>query len=43
MITSAYRNVRQAEKESVVDTRTAAYLVALKRLERVYSERGIFP
>jgi glutamate dehydrogenase (NAD(P)+) len=43
MITSAYRNVRQAEKESVVDARTAAYLVALKRLERVYSERGIFP
>jgi len=43
MIKSAYRAVRQAEKESVTDPRTAAYVVALKRLERVYLERGIFP
>lgn len=43
MITRAYRAVRQTEKESVVDSRTAAYLVALRRLECVYMERGIFP
>ncbi|GMU33319.1 MAG: glutamate dehydrogenase [Planctomycetia bacterium] len=43
MITNAYRSVRRTEKESNVDPRTAAYLVALKRLERLYMERGIFP
>lgn len=43
MIIAAYRNVRQAERESVVDARTAAYLVAIQRLERTYAERGIFP
>jgi glutamate dehydrogenase (NAD(P)+) len=26
-----------------VDWRTAAYIVALARLEKVYRERGIFP
>jgi glutamate dehydrogenase/leucine dehydrogenase len=25
------------------DWRTAAYIVALRRLERVYKDRGIFP
>ena len=43
MITNSYQAVRQAQKESDVDPRTAAYLVALRRLERVYVERGIFP
>jgi glutamate dehydrogenase/leucine dehydrogenase len=43
MIMNASRVVRQAEQEVEVDARTAAYIVALRRLERVYRERGIFP
>jgi glutamate dehydrogenase (NAD(P)+) len=43
MIMKACRLVRQAEHEVGVDARTAAYIVALRRLERVYRERGIFP
>lgn len=42
-ITSAYEKVRDAAKEYNADWRTAAYIVALTRLEKVYKERGIFP
>jgi len=39
----AYGRVRDIAKEFKTDWRTAAYIVALKRLETVYKERGIFP
>jgi len=42
-ITSAYRRVRDKAAELNTDWRTAAYVLALSRLERVYKERGIFP
>jgi glutamate dehydrogenase (NAD(P)+) len=42
-ITNAYRRVRDTAKSYNTDWRTAAYIVALCRLETVYKERGIFP
>jgi glutamate dehydrogenase (NAD(P)+) len=42
-ITCAYAKVRDAAKQFDTDWRTAAYIVALSHLERVYKERGIFP
>ncbi|NIM97877.1 MAG: glutamate dehydrogenase [candidate division Zixibacteria bacterium] len=42
-IVSAYRRVSDAAKKYDTDWRTAAYIVALSDLERVYKERGIFP
>lgn len=42
-IIDAYGRVREAAREYRVDWRTAAYVVALARLEKVYRERGIFP
>jgi glutamate dehydrogenase (NAD(P)+) len=38
-----YELVRDTASEYNVDWRTAAYIVALNRLETVYKERGIFP
>jgi glutamate dehydrogenase (NAD(P)+) len=43
LISSAYERVRDTAAEFDTDWRTAAYIVALRRLERVYKERGIFP
>lgn len=40
---SAYRRVSKVAGELEVDRRTAAYIVALSRLEKIYQERGIFP
>jgi glutamate dehydrogenase (NAD(P)+) len=40
---SAYRRVRDAAEACDTDWRTAAYIIALTRLARVYKERGIFP
>ena len=41
---SAYERVCETRKQyGDVDWRTAAYMVALRRLERVYRDRGIFP
>jgi glutamate dehydrogenase (NAD(P)+) len=41
---SSYQRVREALKNYPgADWRIAAYIVALRRLERVYRERGIFP
>jgi glutamate dehydrogenase (NAD(P)+) len=42
-IVAAYRSVRDAARHHRTDWRTAAYTVALHRLETVYKERGIFP
>ncbi len=39
----AYASVRKAAREYGVDWRTAALIVALTRIERVYKERGLFP
>ena len=40
---NAYERVSKTAKEHNTDWRTAAYIVALTRLEKVYVERGIFP
>lgn len=40
---AGYERVRNTALEFNVDWRTAAYIVALTRLETVYKERGIFP
>ena len=42
-IVSSYERVRAAVRDLGTDWRTAAYVVALSNLERVYKERGIFP
>jgi glutamate dehydrogenase (NAD(P)+) len=42
-ILNAYGRVRETAKKHKTDWRTAAYIVALSRLETVYKERGIFP
>jgi glutamate dehydrogenase (NAD(P)+) len=42
-IVGAYKGVRDKAKEFNTDWRTAAYIVALSSIERVYKERGIFP
>jgi len=42
-IVSAYHRVRETAWKYKTDWRTAAYIVALSRLEIVYKERGIFP
>ncbi|MFO8062942.1 MAG: Glu/Leu/Phe/Val dehydrogenase [bacterium] len=43
IITLGYERVRNTAEEFDVDWRSAAYIVALKRLDIVYKERGIFP
>ncbi|GAG94301.1 unnamed protein product, partial [marine sediment metagenome] len=43
LIVSGYERVRDKAKEFGTDWRTAAYIVALRRLETVYKDRGIFP
>jgi len=43
IITRAYRKVKGYAEEHKVDWRTAAYIAALRRLEVVYRNRGIFP
>lgn len=42
-IVNAYERVREVARESQTDWRTAALVVALSYLEKVYKERGIFP
>lgn len=42
-IVAGYERVRDTASEYKIDWRTAAYIVALTRLETVYRERGIFP
>jgi glutamate dehydrogenase (NAD(P)+) len=43
ILMAAYKRVKEAAAEYDTDWRTAAYVVALKRLESTYKERGIFP
>ena len=43
MMVNAYTRVRETAIKLETDWRTAAYVVALTRLEKVYKERGIFP
>lgn len=40
---NAYNRVRDTAKEFRTDWRTAAYVVALRRLEKTYKDRGLFP
>lgn len=40
---SGYQKVKEKANQYEVDWRTAAYIVALERLEIVYKERGVFP
>ena len=40
---SAYKRVRETADEFRGDWRTGAYIVALRRIEKVYKDRGIFP
>ncbi len=42
-IVGGYQRVKEAVNKFRVNWRTAAYIVALARLEKVYKERGIFP
>ncbi len=42
-IVGGYKRVRDAARAYDTDWRTAAYIVALRRLETVYKKRGIFP
>jgi len=42
-LVNAYQRVRDTAKQFNTDWRTAAYIVALQRLETVYKDRGIFP
>ncbi len=42
-ITKAYDKVKEMTERFETDWRTAAYIVALARLETVYKEHGIFP
>lgn len=42
-IVKAYREVIASANEHGTDWRTAAYISAIRRIENVYKERGIFP
>jgi glutamate dehydrogenase (NAD(P)+) len=42
-IVNAYEKVRDKARSQMIDWRTAAHIVAISRLEKVYKERGIFP
>ena len=42
-LTRAYENVDEVARDRAIDRRTAAYIVALQRLEKVYQELGIYP
>lgn len=42
-ILKAYRDVKKVMKENKQSARTGAYVVALRRLQRAYQERGVFP
>ncbi len=43
ILKQAYTRVRALSHEKTLDWRTACYAVALRRIEQVYAERGIFP
>ena len=43
MMVKAFGDVRNMAKEKDVDNRTAAYLLAVSRVARAGTERGLFP
>ncbi len=43
LMQKAYREMRTLAKEKNIDNRTAAYAVALNRINESYVERGVFP
>ncbi|MFO0836148.1 MAG: Glu/Leu/Phe/Val dehydrogenase [Phycisphaerales bacterium] len=43
ILTRAYGRVKEMVESKSLDWRTAAYAVALRRIEQVYAERGIYP
>lgn len=43
ILKGAFRRVREAAEDYGTDLRTAALILAIKRLEHVYLKRGIFP
>jgi glutamate dehydrogenase (NAD(P)+) len=43
IIVSAYERVQHIAEIYKIDLRTAAQIVAMYRLEKIYKERGIFP
>lgn len=43
VIVKAYREVLRTAKENKTDWRTAAFIVAIQKIESVYKERGLFP
>ena len=42
-LTTAYKIMEKVKKEYEVDSREACFIVALKRIEEVYTLRGIWP
>ncbi len=42
-LTAVFKKVEQKAMEKDVDWRTAAYILAISRIEMVYMQRGIFP
>ena len=42
-LTQVFHNVEGAVKERNTDWRTAAYIMAISRIELAYNQRGIFP
>lgn len=42
-LTEVYRKVENMVSEDRIDHRTAAYILAIKRIETAYIQRGIFP
>jgi len=42
-LTENFKKVEDAAKENQVDWRTAAYIIAISRIELAYTQRGIFP
>ncbi|MGO2294627.1 MAG: Glu/Leu/Phe/Val family dehydrogenase [Psychroflexus halocasei] len=42
-LTLTFRKVEEAAEKNQTDWRTAAYIIAIKRIEEAYIQRGIFP
>jgi glutamate dehydrogenase (NAD(P)+) len=42
-ISTSFRKTREAAEKYNTDWRTSAYIVALRRIEQAYKERGVFP
>ena len=40
---TSFDRVMSVSQERGVDTRTAAFMIAIERLEQAYLQRGIFP